>query len=98
MQTPADPTGSLGAGELAFLHEAVDASDFSLGDWTAALGAFVTWLESRGESRRPWAEMIGYIECCTRMTAPGLGTPDLAAWVTRALEDYGFSVLAELQD
>lgn len=98
MPAPSDPTASLGPGELDSLHEAVDASDFSLSDWSAALGAFVAWLDSRGEDRRPWIDMIGYIECCTRMTAPGLGTPDLAAWVTRALEDYGFTVLAELQD
>lgn len=84
--------------ERGILLEAVDGSDFSLADWIRALETFDRWLGGRDEVRRPWTDMIGYIECCTRMTAPGLSSPDLAGLTERALDDFGFSVLAEFQE
>lgn len=92
------PLASIGETERETLFEAVDASDFSLADWIAALSAFDAWLAGRDESRRPWSDMIGYVECCTRMVSPGLASPDLEALTIQALDEYGFLVLAEFQE
>jgi hypothetical protein len=79
------------------LYEAVDASDYSLGDWIAALGAFEAWLERRGETRRPWAEIAGYIHCCTFMASPGVALGKLEVIVSEALTEFGFEFMSESQ-
>lgn len=85
------------AGELEALLEHVDESDYSLVDWVEALTAFDAWLTDQGESRRPLAEMRGYIHCCTYMNSPRLSLPILKVLVVKALTEFGFAVLTEPQ-
>lgn len=85
--------------DQAALLEAVDDSDYSLADWVEALDAFVHWLEQRGESRRPWQGMLGYIHCCAAMaTAPGIGLANLKVIVNQTLIEFGFQLLDEAQN
>jgi hypothetical protein len=79
------------------LFALVDDSDYSLTDWIEALGAFDAWLEERGESSRPWREIVGYVHCCTLMASPGVGLVDLKVIVFKALTEFGFEFIGESQ-
>jgi hypothetical protein len=83
--------------ERDWFYEAVDDSDYSLEDWVAALGAFESWLQERGELRRPWREIVGYIHCCTLMAAPGVALGILEVIVCKSLTEYGFEFIGESQ-
>ncbi len=83
--------------ERAALLEAVDESDYSLADWIEALAAFDRWLAARGEQRRPWCEIVGYIHCCTLMASPGVALGNLKVIVDQSLIEFGFHFLAESQ-
>jgi len=83
--------------ELAALREAVDESDYSLNDWIGALGAFEAWLAERGEERRPWREIVGYIHCCTLMASPGVALGNLEVVVNKSLIEFGFDFMADPQ-
>lgn len=85
------------AGGLDELLESVDDSDYSLADWVEALAAFDSWLEDRGEKRRPLAEMRGYIDCCTFTNAPRLSLPSLKVIVIKALTEFGFDAVSDPQ-
>lgn len=86
------------AEEREALLSAVDESDYSLDDWLEALGTFCAWLEERGESRRPWREMTGYIHCCTRIAAPGIALGNLKVIVFQSLTEFGFQGTFASQD
>lgn len=79
------------------LFTAVDDSDYSLADWIEALAAFDVWLEERGEVRRPWREIVGYIHCCTLMASPGVDLGVLKVIVIKSLTEYGFEFIGESQ-
>ena len=81
-----------------YLLEVVDESDYSMADWLEALGAFCSWLEDQGESRRPWREMTGYLCCCTQMASPGIALGNLKILVLQALSEFGFQSIVESQD
>lgn len=80
------------------LLEQVDGSDYSLGDWVAALRDFDAWLDRQGRRERPIGEMLGYIHCCTLMKSPGLSSPILKVIVCQALTDFGFVAVSEAQN
>jgi hypothetical protein len=80
------------------LLAAVDDSDYSLADWIDALAAFDEWLEKKGEKRRPLREMCGYIHCCTFTNTPQLSLPFLKVIVIKALTEFGFDAVPELQN
>lgn len=80
------------------LAAAVDDSDHSLADWLEALAAFVAWLEKRGETRRPWREMTGYIHCCSSYAPAGIPLGNLKTIVFQALTEFGFRLIDESQD
>jgi len=79
------------------LHEAVDASDYALSDWTEALAGFDRWLSAKGEERRPRREMVGYIHCCTYSASPGIGLGRLEVIVYQALTEFGFAFIEDTQ-
>ncbi len=81
----------------AFL-EAVDASDYSLADWIEALAAFDLWLAGRGETRRPWRGIVGYIHCCTFQASPGIALGNLKVIVHQSLIEFGFHFIDGSQD
>lgn len=80
------------------LLSAVDESDYSLDDWLEALGTFCAWLEERGETRRPWRAMTGYVHCCTLMASPGIALGNLKVIVFQALTEFGFESMTESQE
>jgi|GEM_PF-2029263 len=79
------------------LYESVDDSDYSLGDWISALGVFDAWMRETGEARRPWAEMAGYIHCCTFLSSPGVALGKLEVIVYKSLTEFGFDFVNESQ-
>ena len=83
--------------DRAVLLDSVDESDYSLDDWIEALGAFEGWLEERGEERRPFRQIVGYIDCCTLMTSPGVSLGNLKVIVYQALTDFGFAFIDDAQ-
>lgn len=85
------------SGDRETLFAAVDDSDYSIADWIEALGAFEAWLEERGEARRPWREIVGYIHCCTLMASPGVDLGNLKVIVFKALTEFGFEFIGESQ-
>lgn len=85
------------AEERAALLAAIDESDYSLADWGSALIAFEAWLAGRGETRRPWREIVGYIHCCTLMASPGVALGKLEVIVDKALTEFGFEFIEESQ-
>jgi hypothetical protein len=80
------------------LLSAVDESDYSLDDWLEALGTFRAWLEDRGETRRSWRNMTGYVHCCTLMASPGIALGNLKVIVFQALTEFGFESMTESQE
>lgn len=85
------------AEERDALLAAVDESDYSLADWGLALRTFEAWLARRGENRRPWREIVGYIHCCTLMASPGVALGKLEVIVDKALTEFGFEFIEESQ-
>ena len=83
--------------DRAALHEAVDASDYSLDDWIEALDAFDRWLSDRGEKRRPIREIVGYIHCCTYKASPGVALGNLEVILLQALTEFGFAFMEDTQ-
>lgn len=84
--------------ERSALYKAVDESDYSLADWLEALETFQHWLEGRGDPRRPWRDIVGYIHCCTLMRGAGVASSSLNVLVNQALIDFGFQFLGEAQN
>ena len=73
------------------LFDHVDESDYSLGDWQAALSCtFETWLDNNGITERPVDAMLGYVHCCTLTKAATLSSPDLSELLRENLDQYGF--------
>jgi hypothetical protein len=84
-----------GANTAQILADAVDESDYSLVDWVEALLAFDAWLDEKGESRRPFPEMVGYVHCCTMTSSPVLSLPSLKVTLTEALTGFGFDAVSD---
>ena len=95
---PAEALERWSAEERESLLTAVDESDYSLADWLEALGAFDAWLSARGEARRPWREIVGYIHCCTQMASPGIALGTLKVIVFQALTEFGFQFMTASQE
>ncbi len=93
----ADSLSAWSEEERAVFLEAVDESHYSLADWIEALAAFDRWLQERGEGRRPWREIVGYIHCCTLMASPGVALGNLKVIVDQSLIEYGFHFVDESQ-
>lgn len=72
------------------LYDLVDESDYSFGDWRAALDTFDSWLESKAIAERPIDAMLGYLHCCTLTKAPTLSTPNLTELLRDNLSTHGF--------
>lgn len=72
------------------LFDHVDESDYSLGDWRAALRIFESWLEKKGIAERPAEAMLGYVHCCTLTKAATLSSPDLSELLRENLAEHGF--------
>lgn len=85
------------AEERDTLLAAIDESDYSLADWGGGIRAFEAWLAGRGETRRPWREIVGYIHCCTLMASPGVALGNLEVIVSKALTEFGFAFIDESQ-
>ncbi len=96
--SPPTPPAGWTEPEREALLEAVDNSPYSLGDWLEAIAAFETWLKGRGERRRPWRDIVGYIHCCTLMESPGIPLGKLNIIVNQALIEFGFEILDDSQD
>ncbi|MEX2579500.1 MAG: hypothetical protein WD342_10625 [Verrucomicrobiales bacterium] len=76
--------------DLDRLFEEVDASDYSLRDWVEALVEFDRWIGEGGTPERPFAEMVGYVHCCTLINAPLVSLPKLKVIVNQSLTEFGF--------
>jgi hypothetical protein len=83
--------------EREALLEAVEEGDYSLADWLEAISTFETWLGDRGEERRPWRDIVGYIHCCTLMGGPGIALGSLNIIVNQTLIEFGFRAVDDPQ-
>ncbi|MCB1203234.1 MAG: hypothetical protein KDN18_03160 [Verrucomicrobiae bacterium] len=75
----------------------IEESDYSLADWIEAIRSFEQYLAVKGEERRPWREMAGYLHCCTQMASPGIPLGNLKVIVNKALTEFGFEFMNESQ-
>ncbi|MEM9015383.1 MAG: hypothetical protein AAGC68_00115 [Verrucomicrobiota bacterium] len=84
--------------EIDSFVKLVDDSDYSLQDWVEALLGFDQWLTNKGRDERPFAEMTGYVHCCTYTNSPLLPLPSLQVLVIQALEGFGFEAVEQSQN
>ena len=89
--------GRLSPAEQKLVLESIDDSDYSQADWEEALAAFDGWLADRGETRRSWAQIVGYVHCCTLMASPGIPLGNLKVIVLQVLTEFGFDFLGDSQ-
>ncbi len=83
--------------DLNELFAQVDQSDYSLVDWIEALVEFDRWLLEQKVEVRPFASMVGYVNCCTFTNAPQINLPSLKVIVYQSLTDFGFDAISEYQ-
>ena len=70
------------------LRLAVDASEFTLSEWVAALRVLADWLQQQ-QRTLPMPDQIGYIECVCAAAGAGAHLSDLASLLEEMLQLYG---------